>query len=317
MILACYNKKESIRMQSSSGGIYYTIAKNVLDNSGIVYAVLYDNLSVVHTRIDSVHLLEKSCGSKYAQSNMKDCFSLVKEDLQNGRKVLFVGTPCQCAGLKAYLSKDYINLLAIDFICHGVPSKKVLNRYLNEQQYLQPIDTINMRDKTSGWTNYQYSWKFSNANETKVLSQSNIAFMKGFTGDLFLRPSCYECCFKGLERKTDITLGDYWGVWNIQPGMDDNKGTSLAIIHSENGKKAFEIVANEFVYEEITDYNKVINYNPSICKRAEKTVKREKFFERFNSGDTVEGIVNDLLRSNEQFGMKSRLIRKIKGFLSN
>lgn len=300
MIYACYNKNVNVRMNSSSGGVYYAVAENVINNGGIVYAAVYEGFDVMHKRFDSIQHLGNSCGSKYVQSKLSDCFCNIKKDLLEGREVLFVGTPCECFGLKTFLIDDYCNLLTIDFVCHGVPSKKVLNRYLVEQGYTQPVDIINMRDKSSGWSKYMYSWSLKNNEKEVVIPQSEIAFMKGFTSDLYLRPSCYECHFKGIQRKTDITLGDYWGVWDIQPDMDDNKGTTLVIIHSRKGKSVFDTVAYNFIYSEVVDFEKALSYNPSIVKCAAKNTNRDKFFERLNLGENEESIINGLLGERKQ-----------------
>ena len=312
MIIACYNKNEEIRKNSSSGGVYYAVAKQVIDDGGVVYAAVYEGIDVTHNRFDSFHNLEKSCGSKYSQSKLSDCFSSVKSDLLAERKVLFVGTPCQCYGLKTYLDKVYVNLITIDFVCHGIPSKKVLAKYVDEQSFLQPVDEINMRDKSSGWSNYQYSWKLKNTEAERTIPQSCIVFMKGFTNDLYLRPCCYECQFKGTERITDITLGDYWGVWDIHPNMDDNKGTSLIMLHSEHGRKMFETIADQLVNCEISDIAKVISWNPSIIRAASKTSKRGEFFEKLNSGEKVEKIINELTVVPEQNRITQRLKNRIK-----
>ncbi len=302
---ACYNKNKNIRMQSSSGGLYYAVAELIINQGGVVYAAVYDKFEVIHKKIDTIEYISESCGSKYAQSKLSDCYSFVKNDLINNLQVLFIGTPCQCYGLKAYLNRGYDNLFIIDFACHGVPSAKVLKRYLDEQKHLQPLENINMRDKSSGWSNYKYSWRFENTNEEKTISQSNISFMKGFTSDLYLRPSCYECSFKGIDRKTDVTLGDYWGVWDIQPDMDDNKGTSLVIIHSSKGQRLFEKISGQFEYK-VADIDKAISYNPSIIKTVVKTPKRAEFFKRFYLGEQIDSIVTDLLKLSLQDKVKSK-----------
>lgn len=283
--VACYHKDEKVRSGSSSGGVYYALAKEIIKENGYVFAACYDeNLEVVHREIRTEEELIESCGSKYVSSHLGDSFQRIKEHLKNDDKVLFVGTPCQCAGLLSYVEKERKNLLCVDFVCHGVPSRVAWRKYLaTKENQIGKIKKINMRDKSTGWSKYQYSWKMVNDKGVYTELQSDNSYMKGFVSDIYLRPSCYECCFKGVNRLTDITLGDYWGCWNIQPDMDDNKGTSLVLLHNEKGKTYFDKILNCFVCKEAMLHQAVLA-NPSICKTASKNSKRNTFFERIKGG---------------------------------
>ena len=240
---ACYNTNETQRMISSSGGIYFLLANAIIEWECIVYGACYEGIDVRHVRIKSKEDISSSCGSKYIPSELGDTFSQVREDLNNGKKVLFSGTPCQCAGLLTFVGTCE-NLFCVDFICHGIPSKKVWRSYIDDLEHNKSkVLHVNMRDKCSGWNEYSWSIHYIDGS-TMTVPFSKIPFMKGFLADLYLRPSCYKCKFKGIYRITDITMGDYWQVNYIQPKMFDNKGTSLIFVHSQKGMQLLNIVSN-------------------------------------------------------------------------
>lgn len=251
-------KDDSIRLKSSSGGIFSELAKVILMSGGIVYGASYnDNGLVEHIGVNNINTLKKLCGAKYSQSNLGECFQLLKKQLLSGREVVFSGTPCQVAGLKSFLKKDYANLFCIDFVCHSVPSPMVWKEYV---KYRAKIDNggiapqyINLRNKESGWSKYSYSVEFNYLNDKRYLcNNNNDPYMYLFVNDYISRESCSSCHFKGYDRVSDITLGDFWGIWNIDPEMDDNKGTSLVLIHSAKGEKLFKSVIKNIRYKQVT-----------------------------------------------------------------
>lgn len=161
---ACSAKDENFAKQSSSGGAFAILANMYIKEQAVIYGAAFDdNWNVCHIRVDKKDELKRLYTSKYVQSNMGNTFRNVKLDLDNGKKVLFVGTPCQVAGLKSYLQKDYLNLLAVDFICHGVPSPLVWQRYIEEleQNLNSKITEISFRNKKDGWENYCFMLKNS------------------------------------------------------------------------------------------------------------------------------------------------------------
>lgn len=305
-VYACYNTNEDIRNQSSSGGIYALIAQAVIKNNGAVFAVCYDDkFETEHRKITSIEELNQTFGSKYVPSKLHGTFQEVKNCLIEGQTVLFVGTPCQCAGLKCFLGQEYENLWLIDLVCHGVPSKAVWRQYLKELEDDQII-SINMRDKSLGWSEWNYNWSIKYKNgDTKIIHRSQVLFMQGFEKDYYLRPSCYECNFKGLNRCTDITIGDYWGVWKEDPNMDDGKGTSIIIIHSEKGRMIMESIKKNIKIIK-TDIHKVIEYNPSIIESAMLTTKRKLFFKKFKSNKTLKHIIKDLSKTDIRVKLKNK-----------
>lgn len=277
---ACYNKNEKVRMESSSGGIFTLIAEQIINATGVVFGAGFDkDFAVVHSCVETKEELGELRGSKYVQSKIGETYKQAKRFLQQGRQVLFTGTPCQISGLKAYLQCDYDNLFCIDIICHGVPSPKVWQKYVfyQENRAGAPARRITFRRKDEGWKQYSVSFLFNNDTEY-VQTLGRDLYMKAFLRNTCLRPSCYACNFKTLHRQSDITLADFWGIQNIAPQMDDDKGTSLVFVNSIRGKKMFEEIKKQILYREV-DIDKAVSYNPSAIKSVGQNMKREKFFE--------------------------------------
>ena len=274
---ACCNKDDDIRMKSSSGGVFFELAQKVISEGGTVFGAKYDeNRNVVHSHADTMKGVMDFLGSKYVQSSIGEEYKLAKECLESGRKVLFSGTPCQIGGLRAYLKKDYENLITVDFICHGVPSRKVWREYVKEISQNKRIENISFRDKTEGWYDFSLKIDFSDGSSYRKNNHNDV-YIKGFLSDLYLRPSCYDCKFKGTERKSDITIADYWGVQNDLPDMYDNKGTSLVLVHSKSGMKIWNDIQNRFTVKE-TDVNTAISHNPNYTKSVSMNLRRKSFF---------------------------------------
>lgn len=276
---SCMNKDETIRLESSSGGIFTVVAAEIINNNGVVFGVEFNNnFQVVHSYVETKEELSRLRGSKYVQSKMEDIYKQVKNFLDNGKEVLFTGTPCQIGGLKSYLQKDYDNLFCIDIICHGVPSPKVWQKYISYQescaQSLTRMITFRLKDK--GWKRFSTSILFSNNKEYKQTFDKDL-YMKAFLKDICLRPSCYACEFKTLNRQSDITLADFWGVENILPEMDDNKGTSLIFVNSNKGKFMLEKIKDKILCKEVS-ISEVIKYNSAAIKAVEYNSKRDSFF---------------------------------------
>lgn len=316
-VYACYNKDSDIRSKSSSGGINYLLALKVLCKGGVVFAACYDGLNVVHKRIDDEGGLLESLGSKYMPSDLGDTFAAVKAELSAGKTVLFAGIPCQCGGLFSYMEScnvDCTNLITVDVICHGVPSKKAWKNYCNSLSATGfDLASVNMRDKSSGWKSY--SWRLTDT-EGKSKTQLNIdnPYMKGFVSDIYLRPSCSNCRFKGVERRTDITLGDYWGVNKVQPDMDDDKGTSLVFAHSEVGQELFDAISESVVCTSAL-VEEAVKYNPSMVSSSVVSGKRTAFFQRSAEGEDFRDIVEELTKKPVSVQMKRKAKSMIKKFL--
>ena len=279
-VFAAINENEEIRRESSSGGIFTMLAEKVINEGGVVFGARYtDDWQVEIVPTETTEGLAAFRGSKYLQAKMGNSLSLAKKYLREGRKVLFSGTPCQIAGLKHYLRKDYDNLLAVDFVCHGVPSPKVWRMYLDEvtQAGKRAISDIKFRDKPQGWKRFNFTLSYNESDKSYTISSYNgdNHYMRAFLSDMILRPSCYNCQAKCGRSKSDITLADYWGIDQVQPNMDDDKGTSLLIVHTEKGRQAL-------------DFSQT-NYTESHPKRAD-------FFNKLDSTKDLLKLIDKELR---------------------
>jgi coenzyme F420-reducing hydrogenase beta subunit len=276
---ACSNNDENIRLQSSSGGMFSLIAEYVLANDGVVFGAKFDqDFRVIHDFVQEKDKLQEFRGSKYVQSEIRDVYTKTKDFLDAGRWVLFTGTPCQIDGLKSFLGKPFDYLFTADIICHGVPSPRVWLEYISYREKMARAKTkrIAFRRKDEGWKLFSVSFIFQNDTEYRQ-TFNNDPYMKAFLKNICLRSSCYVCGFKTLHRQSDITLADFWGIQNILPGMDDDKGTSLIIINSKKGQEIFEQVKKKMRYKEV-DIEKALAYNTSAVKAVAYNPKREKFF---------------------------------------
>lgn len=310
--IAAQNKNDSIRLQSSSGGIFTSLACDILAHGGRVCAAVYNSdFTVNHAIAKSIQELSSMRSAKYIQSRCEHCFPEIQFLLQQGLPVLFVGTPCQVAGLRRYLKKDYNTLLLADIICHGVPSPKIWTQYLSEKASGRSIYSINLRDKSTGWSRYHYSVKIDFCDGTSYcIPQSQDLFMRGFVSNLYLRPSCSACHFKGLSRYSDITLGDYWGIWDQHPTFDDNKGTSLLLIHTEKGRNAWIRISKEFQYLQV-DAHDAVAQNPSALYSSPPHPKRTVFFTAVMQHKPLQLCIDSCIHPNKPTILQ-RIIRIIQ-----
>ena len=292
---AAYALDETVRLKSSSGGVFTLLAENIIALGGAVFGAAFDEeQQLKHICVDTAEDLEKLRGSKYVQSEIGTSYVEAKKYLDSGRFVLFTGTPCQIAGLYAYIRKDYDNLYTQDIICHGVPSPLVWQKYVEYRETIAGAKTqkIVFRDKTESWKKYSLRFDFKNSKEY-IHNQGKDLYMKSFLKNLCLRPSCYECGFKG-PRQSDITLADFWGIWNIIPEMNDDKGCSLVLVNSEKGQHLFTHVKAEIRCAEV-DRQQALKYNTAYFHSAPLPSGREKFISRvLSSGfESAKNLVNE------------------------
>lgn len=309
---ACYNKNNEERMNSSSGGIFVLIAKEIINRGGVVFGASYDSDYIVkHVEVSSIEELPKLMGSKYVQSIIGDTYKRAKELLEKDMYVLFTGMPCQIEGLKSFLIKDYPKLITQDIICHGVPSAKVWEKYKNYRREIdnnkKPV-SISFRSKEHGWTSYDI--KFSYDKNTYSVSHKDDFYMQAFLWDISLMDACFDCHFKKKNRISDITLGDYWGVENIHKDLFDDKGTSLVIIHSNKGVDLFNSIKHRAIYEK-TDLDTAISYNSAMICSTKPGKNREKFFSDIENYDFDKLVKKHV----EKYGIKWRCKLKIKNFV--
>ena len=311
-VYAAKNPNEIIRMNSSSGGIFTILAEQIIKSEGVVFGACWDNeWNVKHDCVDNISDLQRFRSSKYLQSVIGDAYLKTEQFLKTGRKVMFTGTPCQIAGLKHFLRKEYDNLLAVEIICHSVPSPGVWQQYLTTRLHTlkwnkSDIRKISFRDKKTGWKTYSFVIENKDGNSFIELSSKN-AFMRGFLADLYTRPSCHACPAKQLKSGSDITLGDFWGIESLMPEIDDDKGVSAIIVNSDKGKQVLHNI-NVELHEVLCD--ELTTRNPALVKSFPKTPKRTEFFKE--DGFTFEEKVKRLAK--KPFSMKTlayRIVRKI------
>ena len=241
---AAWHTNEQIRKESSSGGVFSALSQEVLRNGGIIFgaALKISHMHVEHCGIEHESALGKLRGSKYVQSRAEHLFPDVKKQLLTGRKVLFSGTPCQIAALRAYLNKGYDHLICCDFVCAGVASPGVFRSYgaFLEKSFGSQIISLEFRDKSRGWKNNGlFTVRFqSGKTYSRLLRREPFGY--GYVRGIFSRPVCYRCWMKNFRSPADITLGDFWGVEKLFPALKDDRGISMVLILSENGKKLFD-----------------------------------------------------------------------------
>lgn len=273
------HKNIFVRENSRSGGIFTALTDIILDEKGVVYGCQLDSDYVAyHGRSETIEGRDRFRGSKYIQSDLKDTFRQVKKDLVDGRTVLFSGTSCQIAGLKAYCAGvNTDNLYCIDIICHGVPSPMVWKDYLIycEKKYGGKVTEVEfINKKRFGWKAHKES-VWINGKE-----YDNVIFTHLFRDHNILRPACYECPYKSIEHPGDITIGDAWGIDKVNPEFNDNKGVSLVLINSDKGKCLLQKTYNDIDKIEIN----VCDYiQTPLIRPYEKPCTREKFWKQYKN----------------------------------
>ena len=317
---AAINPDDSIRKQSSSGGIFTMLAEKVIDEGGVVFGVRFDeNWQAVFDYTENIEGLAAFRGSKYVQARVGIVFRQVRDFLKQGRKVLFTGTPCQVSALRHFLHHEYENLLLVDFICHGVPSPKVWRLYLDEitKNAIRAINDVQFRNKKQGWKRFNFDMTYDKNGQCYNITswhQEN-HYMRIFLRDVILRPSCYDCKAKGGRSGSDLTIADFWGIGQLNPKMDDDQGTSLVMVYTEKGAASFnalQLNSWEAKYEDI------LRLNPSVVRSAKEHPKRRWFFAHLDDDNSIVSLINNTLRIPFCLRIKQlpkRFLRKVRSIL--
>lgn len=286
-IYAAINPNEIIRLQSSSGGIFTLLAEQVINEGGVVFGARFDeSWQVIHDYAETLEGLASFRGSKYVQSRIGDTYQQAEAFLKQGRQVLFTGTPCQIAGLRRFLRKEYDNLLAVDFVCHGVPSPLIWRKYLSEvsqSHSTASITSVSFRDKSNSWKRYHVKVCYNNGECLSQPFYDNL-FMRGFLADIYLRPSCYACPAKSGKSGADITLADYWGIEHVRPAIDDDKGVGLVLVNTAKGEQCLD---EEKVNLIETSYEEACAGNPSLSHSSRPHTNRDYFFYHIKRGRSM------------------------------
>jgi len=322
---AAKNIDKEIKLKSSSGGIFTALAEVILKEKGVVFGAAFNkDWSVGHTYAENLQDLDGLRRSKYVQSDIGKTYKQAQDFLEKGRHVLFTGTPCQIAGLRNYLGKDYEKLVTAEVFCHGVPSPAVWQKFLHENLDISAIKAINFREKRIGWNNSYLSFLTSNGRnayeKNKMLLERlpfklpvttiyRNTFLNAFLKELINRPSCHFCHFKGLhERLSDFTLGDLWGEWPELIAEEDEKyGISALFVNTYKGQKYFERIRTVLLSYSV-EKKKVARFNPTIDNSTRPHPKRAEFFRRYQT-ENFNKLVRELLKQES-------LLSRVKGVLS-
>ena len=281
---AVWNRDETVRTGSSSGGVFSLLAGHVLDQGGVVFGAAFDGyMTVRHTCATNEKELAAMRGSKYVQSDLGETFHQVKEQLEEGKPVLFTGLACQVDGLKHYLGRDYDNLLTCDLVCNGVPSPAVFQAYLKKlgAEHGAPVTGLRFRDKTRGsWSHSNMTVRFADGGTTAT-PLHRTTFGRGFGMQLFLRPVCAKCRYTSTSRPADLTLGDFWGLDSkLNLPTDREKGVSLVLVNSAKGQKVFDALADQLGQTE-RPLAEAVAGNPRLAFPLTHNAKRGAFFAAF------------------------------------
>ncbi len=272
-----HSKDGGIRAASSSGGIFPLAADWIISQSGVVFGACFQKSKVVHVAAGCKKEITQLKGSKYVQSDIKETYLEAEAVLKKEKPVLFTGVPCQIEGLKSYLGKEYKNLYTIDLICHGVGAPGIWEKYLDVFHKKKEIKEINFKNKDNGWNHEQFVIKYADGREYRR-NPLDDCYTCGFNTNVFLRPSCYNCKFKGIERNCDLTIGDAWGVERYAPKFHDDKGCSLILVHSKKGEEVFEAISEWIEWKKV-DINKAVRFNQRMISSAIVSSGRESFYE--------------------------------------
>lgn len=312
-VYAAYQKAVERRLKASSGGIFELLAEEVLNRKGVVFGVKMEGLKAVHTHIEKKQELEPLLGSKYMQSDVGCSYQQVQVFLKQKRWVLFSGTPCQVDALIKYLGGKSPYLLTVDFICHGVSSPNVFEKYMGEHKIgHEKINQISFRDKTEGWNCFSMAMTTENGQVYRENMHKD-SYLQSFLKNMNLRLSCFNCAFRTVDRVSDVTLGDFWECENIWSDWKDDKGYSLVFIQSEKGKMFFDIIQEAIVSKE-ADIEKVLTYNQSMLVSPWDQYSRDLFF-KYIQKETVEKSMMKVEKEglHKKIGRKWwKICRKIK-----
>lgn len=284
---AAINKNKEKLLLSSSGGIFSALSSYVFEKNGVVFGCAYDEMmEPKHIWVDDDKDLFKIQGSKYVQSKIGETYKDVKIFLESERYVLFTGTPCQIAGLKSFLGKEYANLITADIICHGVPSAYFFSGYIDylESNLNGRIIDLKFRDKSRGWGHFEKIIYLKDGKIKKKLIHSidsyyHTYFMEGDT----LRENCYKCKYACISREGDFTMGDFWGIDKIHPEIKYDQGVSLFFVNSNKGESHINGLIK---YLDLTksNYIEAMEYNGTLKIPTKKSSKRKMLLKLWRDG---------------------------------
>lgn len=292
VVYSAWLKNDDMRLKSTSGGIYYTLAERIIRKGGCIVGCRYtdDYKGAYHVISDSNDDLDKIIGTKYFQSDTVGIYIAIKRLLDEGKDVLFCGTPCQSAGLQKFLMKPCPHLVTVDFVCRGINSPQIYRDYLSEleAEYQSKVEWVHMKDKKAGWQSLGFFVKFQSGEEYFRSGEDEL-WVQGYTRDnLYTRPACHCCRFRTFPRVSDISLGDFWGISGARK-EDLFKGISLVMINSDKGQALFNQVQDEIVFER-RSVEEAVDGNPSILQNESVSRNSDVFFQQLECMSVSESI---------------------------
>lgn len=318
---AAINKNLEIRFDSTSGGLFSAFADATYKAGGYVGgAVFTEDFGVKFFISNDKKDLSALRSSKYLQSDTEGLYIAVRDLVKAGEKVLVCGSPCQMAALRAFLKKDYENLIIVDFICRGTNSPKVFRKYLDylEEKVGSKVVYFKAKNKDLGWRQLATKIRFANGKthyETKNTSYYTTGYLS--TG-VYTRPSCYDCKFKGFPRISDITLADFWGAEKIVgKELDQDLGTSLVMLNSQKGLQYFQPI-KERIVEKTISFDSIFAGNPALLKSLKAPlVDRTKFYQDLNDLSFEQVAKKYIVRAVDRIPSKKRQLKNVLHFVKN
>lgn len=318
---ACYAKNEKEHMESSSGGFFAVLAKKILEEGGCVFGAAFNkDIEVEHIEVENIIDLKKVKCTKYVQSRIGMNYTYIRNELEAGRYVLFSGTPCQVAGLKTFLAKEYEKLLCVDLICHGVPSPEVWKRYLIEKFGKNEVVSMQFRNKTAGIDKVTLDYQLKSG---KMFSEAyeESPYIQGVIHNFYIRPSCFQCQFKGNHRVSDITIGDFWSIKEFYPKLPSKYGISAVIIRTSKGELWMKKSSSDLhVYE--AKVKEIAVWNENLNDSAKATIYRHLFYKMWNN-EKISTLIPRLVQEEKEIekkkpkkiSLKKQIKRKLKKWL--
>lgn len=318
------NKKDDVRRDSTSGGFFSALGEYVISKGGAVFGAAFDKDFIVNHEIaDTVEGLSKFRKSKYVQSNLNDTFRLVKRILNDNKLVCYSGTPCQIAGLKSYLKKDYDNLILMDLMCHSVPSPlyfEKYKRYILRKMKAKKILSIDFRDKRK----YGYKYSMMTVETDNGIYSEGIdtdPYLRAFFGDYSVRPSCYNCNFKTQKRVSDITIWDCFNINEIDKKFDDDKGTTRILVQSAKGEKIIQSLSEiklkeiplEIAVNKVKEMKKSVKYNNRRIQFF-KDIEQDDFINKYfpiNLKTIIHSLIRKILCFTGLYSVIKSIAKKI------
>ena len=312
IVLGAYHKDDNVRFTSTSGGAFWGLAEAWIKDGGYVAGAIFsDHFKVKHIVTNKLSELEKIKGSKYCQSDCRGMYRQIAKLLRDGENVMATGLPCQMAGLRQFLRKDYDNLLVVDLICHSVPSPLLFEKYINylEKKYKSPVIKYHPKNKElGGWHHFSFKAVFENG---QVYHQNNDLYTRVAFDSVLARYSCFECHYKHIPQPSDITIGDFWGIETVDKSYDSPKGVSKIMINNGKGKAFIDSMTcfdiRQYSVEDAVYNNKRAWPQIKPAKRPDQTI-RDRFVHNLNKRPFVYTIDKYILPENN-------IIRKVYKFI--